>query len=408
MNACIVSIGDELLSGSIADSNSLYIMNHLQRFGISVKKMFTVGDNEEDIIESLESGKKVANMVFVIGGLGPTHDDVTKNAVTKYFDSQLLFHEDIIRKIRAAFEKRSQKMPDVNKVMAYIPDNAVILPNTLGTAQGMRFEKDETIFYVMPGVPSEMRQMFNNIVTQELKKFSNKIIRTKVIHTTGVPESELYSKIENWIKKQDKIKISILPHILKVDISLTTDSVDGSELLQNATNEVEVLLGNVVYGYDTETLEQVIGRILKENHKTIAVAESCTGGMIANRLTNISGSSQYFKMGIVTYCNESKSAILGVEENTLKKYGAVSKETALEMAEGVRKISGCDIGLSSTGIAGPLGGSKLKPVGTIYIGLSLDGFSETYHKVFTGNRETNKLLFSQFALNQLRLVLHCR
>ena len=299
-------------------------------------------------------------------------------------------------------------MPDINKVLAYIPDNAVILPNTLGTAQGMRFEKDETIFYVMPGVPAEMKQMFGNVVSQELKKISNKKIKTKIIHTALVPESELYSKLENWIKKQSKIKISILPRLPEVDVSLTTDSVDGSELLQNATNEVKVLLGNTVYAYDSETLEQVIGKILSENHKTIAVAESCTGGIIANRLTNVSGSSQYFKMGIVTYCNESKLAILGVEENTLKKYGAVSKETALEMAEGVRKISGCDIGLSSTGIAGPLGGSKLKPVGTIYIGLSLDGFSETYHKVFTGNRETNKLLFSQYALNQLRLVLQCR
>ena len=155
-------------------------------------------------------------------------------------------------------------------------------------------------------------------------------------------------------------------------------------------------------------MESAVGHIIGKKGLTLSIAESCTGGLIANRFTNISGSSQYFKMGIVTYCNESKSAILGVEENTLKKYGAVSKETALEMAEGVRKISGCDIGLSSTGIAGPLGGSKLKPVGTIYIGLSLYGFSETYHKVFTGNRETNKLLFSQYALNQLRLVLHCR
>ncbi|MCK4689321.1 MAG: competence/damage-inducible protein A [Candidatus Marinimicrobia bacterium] len=408
MNACIISIGDELLSGSVVNSNSLYLANQLRDFGISLKKILTVGDNEKDIIESLESCKKSSNIVFITGGLGATHDDVTKNAVAKYFNSQLLFHEDIIRKIRAVFEKRSQKMPDVNKVMAYIPDNAVILPNTLGTAQGMRFEKDETIFYVMPGVPAEMKQMFGNVVSQELKKISNKKIKTKIIHTALVPESELYSKLENWIKKQSKIKISILPRLPEVDVSLTTDSVDGSKLLQNAANEVKVLLGNAVYAYDSETLEQVIGKILSENHKTIAVAESCTGGMIANRLTNISGSSQYFKMGIVTYCNESKSAILGVKENALKKYGAVSKETALEMAEGVRKISGCDIGLSSTGIAGPLGGSKLKPVGTIFIGLSLYGFSETYHKVFTGNRETNKLLFSQYALNQLRLVLHCR
>jgi len=408
MNASIISIGDELLSGSVANSNSLYLANKLQGFGISLKKILTVGDNNKDIIESLESCKKLSNLVFTTGGLGSTHDDVTRNTVTKYFNSQLLFHEDIIRKIRALFERRGQRMPDVNKALAYIPDNAVILPNTIGTAQGMRFEKDETIFYVMPGVPAEMKQMFDNIVTPELKKISNKIIETKIIHTTGVPESEIYSKLENWIKEQDKIKISILPRLPKVDISLTTDSVDASKLLQNAANEAKVILGNVVYGYDTDTLEEVVGKILSENHKTIAIAESCTGGLIANRLTNVSGSSQYFKMGVITYCNKSKSDILGVKESTLEKYGAVSKETALEMAKCVRKISGCDIGLSSTGIAGPLGGSELKPVGTIYIGLSLDGFSETFHKVFTGNREINKLIFSQFALNQLRLVLQCR
>ncbi len=408
MNASIISIGDELLSGSVANSNSLYLANKLQGFGISLKKILTVGDNNKDIIESLESCKKLSNLVFTTGGLGSTHDDVTRNTVTKYFNSQLLFHEDIIRKIRALFERRGQRMPDINKALAYIPDNAVILPNTIGTAQGMRFEKDETIFYVMPGVPAEMKQMFDNIVTPELKKISNKIIETKIIHTTGVPESEIYSKLENWIKEQDKIKISILPRLPKVDISLTTDSVDASKLLQNAANEAKVILGNVVYGYDTDTLEEVVGKILSENHKTIAIAESCTGGLIANRLTNVSGSSQYFKMGVITYCNESKSDILGVKESTLEKYGAVSKETALEMAKCVRKISGCDIGLSSTGIAGPLGGSELKPVGTIYIGLSLDGFSETFHKVFTGNRETNKLLFSQYALNQLRLVLQWR
>ncbi len=405
MNACIISIGDELLSGSVANSNSLYIANQLRRFGISLKKIFTVCDNIEDILEVLDYSKNVSDVVFLTGGLGPTHDDVTRNAVTRYFNSQLLFYEEVIRKIRAIFERRGQKMPDINKALAYIPDNAVVLPNTIGTAAGMRFEKDKTIFYVMPGVPAEMKQMFDNVVTPELKNILNKIIKTKIIHTTGVPESEIYSKLENWIKGQDKIKISILPCLIKVDISLTTDSVDGSKLLQNAANEVKVILGNVVYGYNSENLEQVIGKILSESHQTIAVAESCTGGLIANRLTNVSGSSQYFKMGVVTYCNESKSAILGVKESTLKKYGAVSKETALEMAKCVRKISGCNIGLSSTGIAGPLGGSKLKPVGIIYIGLSLDGFSDSYHSVFVGDRQTNKLLFSQYALNQLRLRL---
>ena len=405
MNACIVSVGDELLSGIVDNTNATYIASILQDYGISTKCTLTVGDNDKDITYALDTAKKLADVVFVTGGLGPTHDDITKSVVAKYFSAQLVFHEEVLQKIRNRFKNRGLKMPDVSIDQAYLPDNADIIPNSIGTAQGMRFEEDDTIFYVLPGVPFEMKEMFERTISNELQNMSLEKMNTRIIHTTDAPESVIFSKLKGWIKEHDKIQISILPQLADIDILLKESPSSSEDDLENAVVEIDAILGNLIYGYDDDTLEKVVGSLLQKRKKTLAVAESCTGGLVGHRITNVSGSSSYFKIGVVTYSNESKSKILGVKEKTLEKYGAVSKETAKEMAEGICRVSGCDIGLSTTGIAGPLGGSVMKPIGVVYIGLSMNGFSKSYHFRFDQDRETNKILFSQSALNLLRLVL---
>ncbi|MFA4838479.1 MAG: competence/damage-inducible protein A [Candidatus Neomarinimicrobiota bacterium] len=404
-NAGVISIGNELLSGQIVNTNSAFISQFLKRYGIPVNFIITVGDDKSAIVQAMDACRVHADLIFITGGLGPTHDDITKTTIAEYFDSKLVFHEDILNDIRELFRRRGKVMSDSNVSQAMIPDKAVIIPNPVGTAQGMKFQHEDKTFYVMPGVPLEMERILTDSISKDMEQLSETRINTLTIHTTGMPESELYGKIENWISDQKQIGISILPHFTHVDLVLYSGATDSLAMLSSAKRELAGMLGEIVYGYDDDTLEMAVANFLMERKMTIAVAESCTGGLIADRLTNVSGSSAYFMMGVVTYSNESKVRLLNVDPETLKRYGAVSSETAKEMALGVRKLSGCDIGLSSTGIAGPLGGSDEKPVGLVHVGLSMDGFLESFEFRFLRDRIMNKQLFSQMALNQLRLTL---
>ena len=404
-NAGVISIGNELLSGQIVNTNSAFISQFLKRYGIPVNFIITVGDDKSAIVQAMDACRVHADLIFITGGLGPTHDDITKTTIAEYFDSKLVFHEDILNDIRELFRRRGKVMSDSNVSQAMIPDKAQIIPNPVGTAQGMKFTERDKTFYVMPGVPLEMERILTDSISKDMEQLSETRINTLTIHTTGMPESELYGKIENWISDQKQIGISILPHFTHVDLVLYSGATDSLAMLSSAKRELAGMLGEIVYGYDDDTLEMAVANFLMERKMTIAVAESCTGGLIADRLTNVSGSSAYFMMGVVTYSNESKVRLLNVDPETLKRYGAVSSETAKEMALGVRKLSGCDIGLSSTGIAGPLGGSDEKPVGLVHVGLSMDGFLESFEFRFLRDRIMNKQLFSQMALNQLRLTL---
>ena len=259
----------------------------------------------------------------------------------------------------------------------------------------------------MPGVQVEMKKMFDEFIFPELQKQSKQSISTTVVHTTGIPESALYQKVEHWIEKNRELSVSMLRRFPGVDISITQIyyQMTGKSTVKLAVSELAELLGDGIYGYDDNTLESVVADRLIAHQLTIATAESCTGGLIANRLTDISGSSEYFKQGIICYSNQSKIEQLGVLEKTLTAHGAVSRETALEMAHSIRYLAKTDIGLSTTGIAGPTGGSSGKPLGTVYIGLSMSGRDEVYHFQYNRNRLSNKLFFSQMALNQLRLAL---
>ncbi len=406
MTAAIVAIGNELLSGTSTETNSQYILKKLRRIGITVDTIIIIGDDIPSIKETLAKIKSGTDVVLVTGGLGPTHDDITKEAVSQYFKSPLKFNEEAFLRIQILFEKRGISRENLNEQQAYLPINAEIIPNLEGTAQGMKFEKGETLFYFMPGVPLEMKKMMDEFIGPELGRISKYSVHYEIIHTTGLSESAVYEKIKEWIEQHPEFSTSILPSFPNVDISIThANAQKNRDRFDAAIHELSELLGDAVYGFGTDALETVIARELTTRQMTIATAESCTGGLIANRLTNVSGSSEYFIEGVVTYSNQSKIVLLGVEKTTIEKFGAVSPETATEMAQNIRLRAATDIGLSITGIAGPAGGTPQKPVGTVYIGIATVKRSEIFHYCYNRDRLGNKTYFANMALNQLRLIL---
>lgn len=407
MIAKIIAIGSELLNGSVTESNSRFLISALKSVGLSVAGVKLIGDDVTSIVRALEC-ESDADVLLITGGLGPTHDDVTVKAAANYFQCELVFSDIAMQRMQALFEKRgvAAVRNDPNRRQALVPEKAELIPNPVGTAQGLKFKKGATVFYFMPGVPVEMEQMMTTYILPELNRYSHEAIISTTIHTTGVPESMLFHRIERWIENNQDFAVSILPHFPEVDIVISQPQPRGKETgLKRALSELAEILGDDQYGYNQDSLELVVARQLLNNHLTIATAESCTGGLIANRLTNISGSSAYFRQGVVCYSNQSKIDQLGVSERTLADFGAVSRQTALEMAVSIRRIAETDVGLSTTGIAGPTGGSAEKPVGTVYIGLNIGERQEVFHFRYNRDRLSNKIYFSQMALNQLRLQL---
>ena len=408
MVAVIIAIGNELLSGLSIETNSQYLISKLNIIGISTSSVSVVGDDPDSINRALNAVGNDIDIVLVTGGLGPTHDDITMKTAAKYFDSEIIYSEVAYKRIQQLFSDRGiASLIKMNRDQAMVPKKAELIPNQNGSAQGLKFTKGNKKYYFMPGVPVEMKKMINDFILPELQKQSRQSIANTVIHTTGVPESVLFQKIEKWIDQNRELSISILPRFPEVDISVTKTDEEktGKSIVESAVSELSKLLGDDIYGYNDDTLESVIARQLIENQLTIATAESCTGGLIANRLTDISGSSEYFRQGIICYSNLSKIEQLGVPEKTLLAHGAVSRETALEMARNIRQIAKTDIGLSTTGIAGPTGGSPEKPLGTVYIGLSMNNREDVFHFQYNRDRLANKIFFSQRALNYLRLAL---
>lgn len=401
----IIAIGSELLSGSSTDTNSQFIINALKSVGISVASVKIVGDEIEAITGALAS-ENDADILLITGGLGPTHDDRTVKAAAQYFDSAIVFSEVAMQHIQALFEVRGiAELSEANRRQALVPEKAELIPNYYGTAPGLKFKKGKTVYYFMPGVPVEMERMFAENILPILRTSGTEPVLSAVIRTTGVPESVLFQKIEQWIEINQDLAVSILPHFPEVHIVISKSSPNITRpLLDKKLDEITAILGDDIYGYDTDTLESVVANQLLKNNLTIAIAESCTGGLIAHRLTNISGSSAYFQQGIICYSNRSKIENLGVREKTLADFGAVSRQTAQEMAVNIRRIANSDIGLSTTGIAGPTGGSPEKPVGTVFIGLASGDHKRSFHFRYNRNRLSNKIYFSQMALNQLRLL----
>ncbi len=411
MKAEIITIGDELLIGQVVNTNASYIGRKLSEIGISVARIVSVGDYESDIIRELKYAFENFDVIILTGGLGPTHDDVTKTAICKFFNTGLVLNEDVLNQVKEFLAKRGRtELNEANKSQALVPEKAKIIMNYWGTAPGFLFEENGKIVIVMPGVPKEMMGMMENFVINYLsEKSTGSAIKQKVLKTTGIPESYLYEKLKDTVEEIEKFcKIAFLPSALGVKIRITVKAENkekANALVKEAEKKIREKVEKYIYGVDDEELEMVIGKLLAEKGLKIAVAESCTGGLIADRITNVPGSSKYFERGIVAYSNEAKIQILGVPEELIKNYGAVSREVAEAMAEGVRKISGADIGISTTGIAGPTGATPTKPVGLVWIGYS--DKNETFAKEFRfgDDRLENKQRASQMALEILRRKL---
>jgi len=411
MKAYIISIGDELLIGQTTNTNAVFIGEKLAEININVIKIVAVADDENSIIDEFKLCLEKSDLVIVTGGLGPTHDDITRNCVVKFFDTELVENEEVLENIRTLFSKRNRELTDINRAQALVPKISEPIKNVHGTAPGMWIEKNNKLFIVMPGVPYEMKAMINNYILPKISgmlKESGIVIKRSILQTTGIPESTLSERLGDLDEILDGAKLAFLPSIVGVKLRITIEAED-EEKAKNRLVEIEqkirTKVGRFIYGKDEETLEEVIGRLLRERDLKISTAESCTGGLIASTLTNINGSSAYFERGIVCYSNASKVEILRVDEDTLAEHGAVSMEVAMQMAEGVKSTSGSDIGIAVTGIMGPTGATTDKPVGLVYIGYCDEKVCTAKKFIFGNERLLNKQRTMQAALNMVRKQL---
>ncbi len=405
LNSKIISIGDEILIGQIINSNAAYISEKLYSIGIPVEKIISIGDNEESLINELEDSQRNFDLTVITGGLGPTHDDITKPILVKYFKDELIRDEKVLNHVRDIFKNRGIEMPEVNYEQALIPKRSRIIWNEFGTAPGIWIEENGKIYVALPGVPYEMKAMIMNYVIPMLKeRFENKIdyvFKSRTILTTGISESSLSEMIGDVKKIIGNDKIAFLPSIfgVRLRIDIKGKSIEEVEKkIKNVENSLQNKIGKYIFGIDDDLLEKKVGELLLKNKLTLSVAESCTGGLLSSKITDISGSSGYYLGGVCTYSNESKIKILKVNKETIEKYGAVSEETALEMARKVSQKFGSDIGISITGIAGPTGGTETKPVGLVWIGYS--DVKRTFAKkyLFGNQRDRNKVRSAYMAL----------
>lgn len=373
--AAVITIGDELLIGQVTNTNAAFIGQKLSEVGIEVTRMVVVGDEYDEIMNVFREYHGTVDAVLVTGGLGPTHDDITKKVVADFFNARLVMDGAVLENVRDRLSRRNIPLRKSNEEQALVPEGCEVLMNHWGTAPGMLFENGEKIFVVMPGVPHEMQNLMTEYVIPRLKaKAVGQVIKHRVLRTTGIAESSLYELIGNVEKiLGDKAKLAFLPSQLGVRLRITVKAPTLQEA-DSVIAEVEGKIRNKAQKYiysegDTE-LEETVGKLLKERNLSISVAESCTGGYVSHRITNISGSSNYFDRGAVTYSNESKIELLHVEPKLIRRFGAVSEEVARAMAQGIKNISGTDIGVSVTGIAGPTGATPDKPLGLVFIGLA--------------------------------------
>jgi nicotinamide-nucleotide amidase len=410
VRAEIITIGDEILFGQIIDTNTQWIGSELTGIGVRTVRKTSVGDNKHDILSAFSDAWKRADIVIVTGGLGPTKDDITKHTFCEYFGSTLKMNEDALAHVTAFFAKRGRAMTELNIQQAALPDNCTYIPNQWGTAPGMWFEKNGVVYVSLPGVPYEMKNLMEFEILPRLKaRFTLNVIQHKSVRTIGIGESFLAEKIAPWEDALPAhIKLAYLPHFGQVKLRLTGTGSDAVSLNGELQDQVNLLLPMIeehVYGYDLDELETVIGALLVKNNATVGTAESCTGGFLAHRLTNIPGSSAYFEGSVVSYSNSIKMNVLGVAEDTLIKHGAVSEATAIEMAEGARKLLNTTYALATTGIAGPDGGTEEKPVGTVWIACATPTETVTQLLKLANVRSINIEMASTYALNLLRKTI---
>lgn len=407
MIAELVTTGSELLLGQIVNTNAAYMAQELNRMGVDVCFQTTVGDNRVRMKEVLAHALTRADLVITSGGLGPTRGDITKEVSAEIMGRTMTLDEDCVARLKAHFARLGREMTENNLRQAMIPEGAHIFVNHAGTAPGVAIEKDGKLLVNLPGPPPEMKDMFRRSLAPYLvEKYGiSSIIYSRVLHTYGIGESMLETKIDDLIlaQKNPTLALLIRPTGVIIRITAKAETETAAEaLIAPVEKEIRARLGSLVYGADEETMEEIVGKELLEKKLTVATAESCTGGLVASRLTDVAGSSGYVKGGIVSYTDEAKANTLGVPREILAEYGAVSEPTARAMAEGARKVLGADVAVSTTGLAGPGGGTERTPVGTVFIAAAGPKGTAAEKHSFSGTRGQVKFRASQAALALLR------
>ncbi len=410
IKAEIISIGDELLYGQVVDTNSHWISRQLDQIGVKVVRKTTIGDNALDILSAFKHAEQRANIILITGGLGPTQDDLTKPLMAEYFNCEIKLVPEAKESLQKFFAQRGKELTHLNELQAHLPTKCTYVPNKMGTAPGMWFEENGCVWMSMPGVPHEMKNLMKEFVLPKINSlYELPRIYHKVIKTVGIGESWLADLIREWeAQLPEHIKLAYLPSLGEVKLRLTAFGMDLGKLQQEVQEQIDKVLPKIspyVYGYDQDSLETVVGRLLKGNNKKVALAESCTGGYISHLITSIAGSSEYYNGSIIPYHNEFKAEELGVKKSTLENHGAVSEETVTEMAQLVREKFKADFGMASSGIAGPGGGTPEKPVGTVWIACATPNQVITKRLQLGEERMLNIQRTAVGALNLLRKVI---
>jgi len=410
MIAEIISIGDELLIGQVVNTNASWISEQLILAGIKVHQVTTISDTRTHILSALQEAEGRADLILITGGLGPTKDDITKETLCEYFETDLVFSEEVYDNITRLFGKRGLTLSSPNRKQAEVPRDCTPIQNPHGSAAGLWFEKAGKIFVSMPGVPFEMKPMVTvHIIPKIQGRTKMHAIVHKTVLTQGIGESWLAQKIETWEDNlADNIKLAYLPQPGIVRLRLTATGENRRELEDQISGEVNKLITYIpkyFFGFDKQELYEIIGELLRDQKQTLSTAESCTGGYIAHLVTSVAGSSDYFKGSVVAYANEIKHEVLGVKEQSIIDFGAVSEDVVKQMAEGVRKKFRTDYAIATSGVAGPGGGTDEKPVGTTWIAIATPNKTLTFHYLFGEHRERNVRKTALTALNLLRKEL---
>jgi nicotinamide-nucleotide amidase len=406
LNAEIIAVGSEMLTPFRLDTNSLWLTERLNSMGVEVKLKTVVGDDEARLEETVKDAMKRSEIVISTGGLGPTEDDITRKIFARALRRQLILEDAILEKIRARFARRRLPMPEINARQALIISGAQILENNNGTAPGMLITEGKCTVVLLPGPPREMKPMFDAAVAPVLKqRAGDLLIVRRCLSIFGLTESRTDELAAPIYTKYKNPSTTILFKDGQIELHLTAQARSGSEgeaLLDELSGQLDEALGEYIFSRRDETLEQVVGELLKLNRYTLATAESCTGGLLAGRITDVPGSSEYFLEGVVSYSNEAKAHLLGVPKKLIKEHGAVSEQVANAMASGIRKRAGSTFGVGVTGIAGPGGGSEEKPVGLVYIALADDTQATARKFIFPGDRQFIRTLSVNAALDMIR------
>ena len=408
ITAEIIAIGDELLIGQTINTNAAWLGEQLNAIGIKVHRSVVISDSRMEIISALDEASSRSNIIIMTGGLGPTKDDITKHTLCEYFRTELVINEDALKRITEFFERRGLPMLEVNRLQAAVPASCTVIHNFKGTACGMWFERGDRVFISMPGVPYEMKGMMEEEVFGKLATFYHRpVIRHRTILTTGVGESFLANQLSNWEKmlEERKIALAYLPSPGMVKLRMSSYGENGRDVetdFRESEQELHALIGEHIYGYDKDTLQEIVGHLLRRSGATLSVAESCTGGTLARMITTVPGASDYFQGGVVAYGNSVKTDLLSVDDALIQEKNVVSREVAEAMATGARKQFKTDWAISTTGIAGPGGGTDTHPVGLIYVAVSGPTGCKSVELRMGKRRESNMDMASFAGLNLLR------